>query len=149
MLLLLLPEESQDHQGDSATDQIGSLSDALLSGRLPLPLNQVGISREYRYETYLLIAGSQLGSERLLQGRVLLPHIHHAELLHCHVGPLVHFQHCRRFPPDQGAKLQGKNSHLQGKQDWINQYYNRVNKYCHKTAMKAFRSYHCVKPFQR
>ena len=27
-------------------------------------------------------------------------------------------------------------------QDWINQYYNRVNTYCHKTAMKAFRLYH-------
>ena len=31
---------------------------------------------------------------------------------------------------------------LKLEQDWINQYYNRVNIYCHKTAMKAFRLYH-------
>ena len=45
----------------------------------------------------------------------------------------------------------GKETKLveKSEQDWINQYYNRVNTYCHKTAMKAFCLYHCVIPFQR
>ena len=34
-------------------------------------------------------------------------------------------------------------------QDWINQCNNRVNKCCHKTAMKAFRSYHCLIAIER